>query len=98
MPKETEEKIVRNLETNGNIWTWSSYVWKNCLCFRDDNVRSVITLLQNKDPIFEKSLWKNLGLHFAARCLAPAAEAQAEAPDGVAENLVLLTCCWNQKE
>lgn len=58
----------------------------------------LLSLLQNKDPVFEKSLWKNLGLHFAARCLAPAVEAQAEAPDGVAENLVLVTFCWNQKE
>lgn len=97
MPKETEEKFKHNLETNGNIWTWRSDVWKK-YSVSEMIMLDLLSLLQNKDPVFEKSLWKNLGLHFAARSLAPAVEAQAEAPDGVAENLVLVTFCWNQKE
>lgn len=74
---------------------------KRWFCFTDDNVRFDIALLQNKDLILESLPWKNLGLHFAACCLAgcqghpPASESGSR--QGVA-GIVVPMKLWNQKK
>lgn len=95
-------KSVHNMENSGDIWTWRSGGGKKGYSISQvDNVRSVITLLQNEDPVFENSVWKNPGLLFAAGCVAgcrgrpPAWDSGAR--QGAAGNFAPMKLCWNLK-